>query len=541
VTSSGTDSVSVFINNGDGTFAAKVDYTTGSAPRSVAIGDLDGDGKADLAVTNYYSTSVSVFINNASPILYAQASSGNVGIGTTSQFGSGIGVVGLANAGTVPSTNPTGGGVLYAEAGALKWRGSSGSVTTIANADYSEYMPAKDDVEWADVVSLSSEPNPNEDDKISRFLLEKSTQPHDDEAIGVISSFAGEEKPYGFYQPVSLVGRVPVKVSLENGSIEIGDHLTSSSIPGTAMRASEPGRVVGLALESFDGTTTQCESTETLNEETGETETTEECQTIESEVAKIMVFVNPHWSLGSLTGEGSLAEGDDGQETTNEGESVSADDSTEKATILDQFTLAIKKSLEKLGLFIESGIAKVKQLFAEKIRTEKLEMVDQVTGEIYCTWIENGEWVKVKGECGDSISISDSTGDTGGDTGDTGGTGDSGDTGDIGDGGDIGDTGDIGGTGDIGNTAGDTGDTVDTGDAAGDTGATDGTDDAGSDAGDAGDGTAGTASDAGDEGGDATDGDAGSGTTDAGGNVGDGGTGGDAGGTTQGGGSDSTF
>ncbi len=49
-----------------GSFAAKVDFATGSAPRSVAIGDLDGDGKADLAVANESSTSVSVFRNTAS-------------------------------------------------------------------------------------------------------------------------------------------------------------------------------------------------------------------------------------------------------------------------------------------------------------------------------------------------------------------------------------------------------------------------------------------------------------------------------------------
>jgi hypothetical protein len=59
---------------------------------------------------------------------------GNVGIGTTDQFGGGAKVVGIANADTVPASNPTGGGVLYVEAGALKYRGSSGTVTTIANA-----------------------------------------------------------------------------------------------------------------------------------------------------------------------------------------------------------------------------------------------------------------------------------------------------------------------------------------------------------------------------------------------------------------------
>jgi len=61
-------------------------------------------------------------------------SSGNFGFRTTDQFGSGVGVMGIANAGTVPTTNPTGGGVLYVEGGALKYRGSSGTVTTIANA-----------------------------------------------------------------------------------------------------------------------------------------------------------------------------------------------------------------------------------------------------------------------------------------------------------------------------------------------------------------------------------------------------------------------
>ena len=40
----------------------------------------------------------------------------------------------LSNAQTVPTTNPTGGGILYAEGGALKWRGSAGTITTIAAA-----------------------------------------------------------------------------------------------------------------------------------------------------------------------------------------------------------------------------------------------------------------------------------------------------------------------------------------------------------------------------------------------------------------------
>ena len=59
---------------------------------------------------------------------------GNVGIGTTSFGASSQVVLAIANATAVPTGNPTGGGVLYVEAGALKYRGSSGTVTTIANA-----------------------------------------------------------------------------------------------------------------------------------------------------------------------------------------------------------------------------------------------------------------------------------------------------------------------------------------------------------------------------------------------------------------------
>ena len=52
----------------------------------------------------------------------------------TASLGGGAGVIGIANAGTVPSSNPTNGGILYVEAGALKYRGSGGTITTIANA-----------------------------------------------------------------------------------------------------------------------------------------------------------------------------------------------------------------------------------------------------------------------------------------------------------------------------------------------------------------------------------------------------------------------
>ena len=46
-------------------FATKVDFATGLTSWSVAIGDLDGDGKLDLAVTNYNNQTVSVLRNTS--------------------------------------------------------------------------------------------------------------------------------------------------------------------------------------------------------------------------------------------------------------------------------------------------------------------------------------------------------------------------------------------------------------------------------------------------------------------------------------------
>jgi len=54
--------------------------------------------------------------------------------GTSGTFAGGSGVLGIANATVVPGGTPTGGGVLYVEGGALKYKGSGGTVTTIAPA-----------------------------------------------------------------------------------------------------------------------------------------------------------------------------------------------------------------------------------------------------------------------------------------------------------------------------------------------------------------------------------------------------------------------
>jgi len=68
------------------------------------------------------------------------------------------------------------------------------------------------------------------------------------------------------------------------------------------------------------------------------------------------------------------------------------------------FVLKIKQALASLGLFVENGIAQLKEVVTDKLtaktaRIEKMEMVDAITGDIYCTWIERGEMKKVKARC----------------------------------------------------------------------------------------------------------------------------------------------
>jgi len=59
----------------------------------------------------------------------------NLRVGGLAANGGGLGIIGISNATTVPTSNPTGGGVLYVDGGALKYRGTSGSAATIVNAD----------------------------------------------------------------------------------------------------------------------------------------------------------------------------------------------------------------------------------------------------------------------------------------------------------------------------------------------------------------------------------------------------------------------
>lgn len=127
----------------------------GSLPPPLTRGDLGlttADPTASVGLTAVSGSAATLMRSDAAPALsqaisptwtgnhtFAPASgntlfsAGNVGIGTSTFGTSAANVIGIAN-GTAPTTSPAGMGQLYVEGGALKYRGSGGTVTTIAAA-----------------------------------------------------------------------------------------------------------------------------------------------------------------------------------------------------------------------------------------------------------------------------------------------------------------------------------------------------------------------------------------------------------------------
>ena len=48
----GSDTVSVLLGNGDGTFGAQTTFAVGNGPWAVTTADVNGDGRADLITAN---------------------------------------------------------------------------------------------------------------------------------------------------------------------------------------------------------------------------------------------------------------------------------------------------------------------------------------------------------------------------------------------------------------------------------------------------------------------------------------------------------
>jgi hypothetical protein len=143
----------------------------------------------------------------------------------------------------------------------LQWAESavSGTVTVhgppsyavgykVSGVDLAEIYFTKDpSIGPGDVVAI---------DNTMKAGVRKTKGAYDKDTIGVISTKPGQtlaaSDDTGIPTPLALAGRVPVKVTDENGPIHAGDFLTSSSLPGYAMKAARGGQMIGKSLMSLD-------------------------------------------------------------------------------------------------------------------------------------------------------------------------------------------------------------------------------------------------------------------------------------------------
>ncbi len=65
----GSETVSVLLGRGDGTFQDTIFFGVGKDPAGVTVGDLDGFGSPDLAVTGSGDNSVTVLLNRKGPLV----------------------------------------------------------------------------------------------------------------------------------------------------------------------------------------------------------------------------------------------------------------------------------------------------------------------------------------------------------------------------------------------------------------------------------------------------------------------------------------
>ncbi len=130
--------------------------------------------------------------------------------------------------------------------------GTSPDTGVLGGADLAERYYSNESLEAGELVSVDTSLDAG---------VKRTTGAYQRDVIGVVATqpgiILGTEAENSY--PIALVGRVPVKVTNQNGWPAAGERLTASTVSGYAMRATQAGRVIGQVLnDPVPGDFAQC-------------------------------------------------------------------------------------------------------------------------------------------------------------------------------------------------------------------------------------------------------------------------------------------
>lgn len=188
---------------------------------------------------------------------FVVAETGNVGIGDSTPTEAEL-VIGSAGAGnaflTLSTTGTTNDAVCWDASGATLLYDCDSTP-----ADYAESYPVEIGITFGEIVMTGdSEVITNIGTTVSKLV--KATANQSSKIIGITSdnyhdfTSAGKDEinPADNPMPVALNGRVLVKISQSSPTIKKGDFITVSDEPGKGTKATQPGMMVGKALEDWN-------------------------------------------------------------------------------------------------------------------------------------------------------------------------------------------------------------------------------------------------------------------------------------------------
>ncbi len=262
---SGTSAPSFIVMNGTG----RAGFGTSSPQAQVAI-EITEEGSSNESIPAFLissrgtSTPIFTVVRNQQSAV-ANTNTFSIGIGTTTPYGAlsidttdimiGIPAL-LIRAGATSNV------AIQVDSGDNCKDGADAAVTCALN-DLAELFRVSDPFDSAQGKSLEAGDLAMIDPE-NPVHLKKATQDKRNLLAGPISTSpaivfegSGLKALGGVYQPeenkvpLTLSGRVPVKVNLENGPIQIGDPITISSVPGIGTKANTEGKIIGYALENY--------------------------------------------------------------------------------------------------------------------------------------------------------------------------------------------------------------------------------------------------------------------------------------------------